>query len=52
MAFGMAAKLGRCELFGLKRAHRTYWGRDILFWNQWGTDGGNRRIWAALRYVF
>jgi len=22
------------------------------FLNQWGTDGGNRRIWAALRYVF
>jgi hypothetical protein len=22
------------------------------FLNQWGTDGGNRRIWAALRYTF
>ena len=22
------------------------------FLNQWGTDGGNRRIWVALRYVF
>ena len=22
------------------------------FLNQWATDGGNRRIWAALRYVF
>jgi Carboxypeptidase regulatory-like domain len=22
------------------------------FLNQWGTDGGNRRIWIALRYVF
>jgi hypothetical protein len=22
------------------------------FLNQWGTDGGNRRIWAAVRYTF
>jgi hypothetical protein len=22
------------------------------FLNQWGTDGGNRRIWVALRYTF
>jgi len=22
------------------------------FLNQWGTDGGNRRIWIAVRYVF
>ena len=22
------------------------------FLNQWTTDGGNRRIWIALRYVF
>jgi hypothetical protein len=22
------------------------------FLNQWGTDGGNRRIWVALRYIF
>ena len=22
------------------------------FLNQWGTDGGNRRIWGALRFVF
>ena len=22
------------------------------FLNQWATDGGNRRIWAALRYTF
>ena len=22
------------------------------FLNQWATDGGNRRIWVALRYVF
>ena len=22
------------------------------FLNQWGTDGGNRRVWAALRFVF
>jgi hypothetical protein len=22
------------------------------FLNQWGTDGGNRRIWLAVRYTF
>ena len=22
------------------------------FLNQWGTDGGSRRIWGALRFVF
>jgi len=22
------------------------------FLNQWATDGGNRRIWVALRYMF
>ena len=22
------------------------------FLNQWGTDGGNRRIWVAVRYIF
>ena len=22
------------------------------FLNQWATDGGNRRIWVTLRYVF
>ncbi|MCU0256223.1 MAG: hypothetical protein MUF60_05740, partial [Vicinamibacterales bacterium] len=22
------------------------------FLNQWGTDGGGRKIWAALRYTF
>jgi hypothetical protein len=22
------------------------------FLNQWSTDGGNRRIWVALRYTF
>jgi hypothetical protein len=25
---------------------------NVNFLNQWGTDGGNRRIWVALRYTF
>jgi len=25
---------------------------SVNFLNQWATNGGNRRIWAALRYTF
>ena len=34
--------------FGIPEGRVTAAG----FLNQWATDGGNRRVWVALRYTF
>jgi hypothetical protein len=34
--------------FGIPNGNIT----SANFLNQWATDGGRRRVWVALRYVF